>query len=103
MEAIVRAGGRQLRLKPGQEFEINRVDGQPGDVVTLPVFALIDEAGAEVGTPEVPGAVVRARITAHGRAPKLLFMKYKNKVRYRRKIGHKQSVSRLVVDAIERG
>ncbi len=103
MEAIVRAGGRQLRLKEGQEFEINRVEGQPGDVITLPVLALIDETGAQVGTPEVPGAAVRARITAHGRAPKLLFMKYKNKVRYRRKIGHKQPISRLVVEAIERG
>lgn len=103
MEAIVRAGGRQLQLKVGQEFEVNRVAARPGEVVTLPVLALIEEMGAEVGTPVVPGAVVRARVTAHGRAPKLLFMKYKNKVRYRRKIGHKQPISRLVVEAIERG
>jgi len=51
----------------------------------------------------VPGASVKARITQHGRAPKLVFMKYKNKVRYRRKFGHRQHVTRLVVESISKG
>ena len=100
MEAIVRADGRQLRLVEGQEFEMSHVAGEPGDTVTFDVMMVLDGENVTVGTPLVPGASVRARIEQHGRAPKIRFMKYKNKVRYRRTFGHRQHVTRLVVEAI---
>jgi large subunit ribosomal protein L21 len=103
MEAIVRADGRQLRLVEGQEFEMNSVAGEPGDIIDLDVMMVMDGASVTVGTPLVDGAKVRAKITQHGRAPKLVFMKYKNKVRYRRKFGHRQHVTRLVVESISKG
>ena len=103
MEAIVRADGRQLRLVEGQEFEMNSIEGEPGDVIDLDVMMVMDGANVTVGTPLVDGAKVRAKITQHGRAPKLVFMKYKNKVRYRRKFGHRQHVTRLVVESISKG
>ncbi len=103
MEAIVRADGRQLRLVEGQEFEMNRVTGEPGDTIDLDVIMVLDGADVTVGTPLVEGAKVHAKITRHGRAPKLVFMKYKNKVRYRRKFGHRQHVTRLVVESISKG
>lgn len=103
MEAIVRADGRQLRLVEGQEFELNHVAGEPGDTIDLDVMMVLDGADVTVGTPLVDGAKVRAKITQHGRAPKLVFMKYKNKVRYRRKFGHRQHVTRLVVESISKG
>jgi large subunit ribosomal protein L21 len=103
MEAIVRADGRQMRLVEGQEFEMGRVAGNPGDTVNLEVLMLLDGANVTVGTPLVGGASVKARIEQHGRAPKIRFMKYKNKVRYRRTFGHRQSVTRLVVESISKG
>lgn len=103
MEAIVRADGRQMRLVEGQEFEMNRVAGEPGDTVKLDVLMLLDGADVTVGTPLVEGAAVEARIARHGHGPKLRFMKYKSKVRYRRIIGHHQAVTRLVVESITRG
>jgi large subunit ribosomal protein L21 len=103
MEAIVRADGRQLRLVEGQEFEVGSLDGQPGETVSFDVLMLLDGEETVVGTPVVEGAALSARITAHGRAPKLVFMKYKNKVRYRRKFGHRQPVTRLVVESISKG
>lgn len=103
MEAIVRADGRQLRLVEGQEFEMNRIEGEPGDTVNLDVMMVLDGPTVTVGKPLVEGAAVRARITQHGRAPKLVFMKYKNKIRYRRKFGHRQQVTRLVVESISKG
>ncbi len=103
MEAIVRADGRQLRLVEGQEFEVKRIDGEPGDTVNLDVMMVLDGPNVTIGTPLVAGASVRARITQHGRAPKLTFMKYKNKIRYRRKFGHRQPVTRLVVESISKG
>ena len=103
MEAIVRADGRQLRLVEGQEFEMSRIEGEPGDTVDLDVMMVLDGANVTIGKPLVEGASVRARITQHGRAPKLVFMKYKNKIRYRRKFGHRQHVTRLVVESISKG
>ncbi len=103
MEAIVRADGRQMRLVEGQEFEMNHVAGEPGDRVTLDVMMVLDGADVTVGTPLVDGAAVTARIEQHGRAPKIRFMKYKNKVRYRRTFGHRQNVTRLVVETITKG
>jgi len=103
MEAIVRADGRQMRLIEGQEFEVGRLSGEPGDTVALDVIMLLDGQDVTIGAPTVAGASLKARITAHGRAPKIRFMKYKNKVRYRRTFGHRQSVTRLVVESISKG
>ena len=103
MEAIVRADGRQMRLVEGQEFEVGRVTGEPGDTVSFDVMMVLDGADVKVGTPLVPGASVTAKIQQHGRAPKIRFMKYKNKVRYRRTFGHRQAVTRLIVESITKG
>jgi len=103
MEAIVRADGRQMRLVEGQEFEVSHLAGEPGDTVTFDVMMVLDGADVTVGSPLVAGASVTAKIQQHGRAPKIRFMKYKNKVRYRRTFGHRQSVTRLVVESIKKG
>jgi len=103
MEAIVRADGRQMRLVEGQEFQMSRVTGEPGDTVSFDVMMVLDGADVKVGTPLVPGASVTAKIQQHGKAPKIRFMKYKNKVRYRRTFGHRQAVTRLVVESITKG
>lgn len=103
MDAIVRADGRQMRLKEGQEFEVGRLDGELGDVVNYDILMLLDGDDVSIGAPLVDGASLTARITQHGKAPKLRFMKYKNKVRYRRTFGHRQAVTRLVVESISRG
>jgi large subunit ribosomal protein L21 len=92
-----------LRLSEGQEFEVSRLAGAPGDHVNFDVLMLLDGADVTIGTPVVEGASLEARIDQHGRAPKLRFMKYKNKVRYRRKFGHRQQVTRLVVESISKG
>lgn len=103
MDAIVRADGRQMRLTEGQEFEVGRIDGEPGDTREFDVLMLLDGKDVVLGTPTVAGATVTARIAQHGKTRKMRFMKYKNKVRYRRTIGHRQSVTRLVVESISRG
>ena len=102
MEAIVRADGRQLRLIEGQEFEVGHLSGEPGDTVSFDVLMLLDGADVTVGTPVISGASLTARIEQHGKAPKIRFMKYKNKVRYRRTFGHRQPVTRLVVESIKK-
>jgi large subunit ribosomal protein L21 len=103
VEAIVRADGRQLRLAEGQEFEVGRLGNASGDSVDYEVLMLLDGENVTVGSPLVDGAKLTARVTQHGKTPKIRFMKYKNKVRYRRTLGHRQSVTRLVVESITKG
>lgn len=103
MEAIMRADGRQLRVVEGQEIELNRVEGDPGDTISFEVLMLLDGRTVTVGKPIIAGAAVTATITQHGKAPKLRFMKYKNKVRYRRTYGHRQPVTRLIINKIAAG
>lgn len=90
-------------LTEGQEFDVGTLDGEPGDTIDFDVLLLIDGMDVEVGEPTVPGASLRARISQHGKGPKLRFMKYKNKVRYRRTLGHRQPVTRLIVESITKG
>ncbi len=90
-------------LTEGQEFDVGSLDGEPGDTIDFDVLMLIDGADVEIGEPTVSGASLRARIAQHGKAPKLRFMKYKNKVRYRRTLGHRQPVTRLIVESITKG
>lgn len=104
MEAIVQTDGRQVRLAEQESFEVGRLAGEPGDIIDLDrVLMIIDGDDIVVGDPVVAGASVSARIVEHGRGRKLVFMKYKNKVRYRRKLGHRQQLTRLVVESISRG
>ncbi len=103
MQAIVKADGRQLTLTEGQEFDVGSLKGAVGDTVDFEVLMVLDGADVLVGEPLVDGAKLTARIAQHGRAPKIRFMKYKNKVRYRRTFGHRQSVTRLIVESITKG
>ena len=101
MEAIVKTDGRQFFLTEGQEFDVGSIPGEPGDIREFEVLMLIDGDNIVVGTPIVEGAKVRAKIEAHGKGKKLRFMKFKNKTRYRRRLGHRQQLTRLVVESIE--
>jgi len=103
VEAIVRADGRQVRVAEGMEFETNRLSGEAGDAVDFEVLMLLDGDNVTVGTPSVEGVKMTARITGHTRGSKLRFMKYKNKTRYRRTVGHRQHLTRLVVESISKG
>jgi large subunit ribosomal protein L21 len=104
VEAIVQTDGRQVRLAEQEIFEVGRLAGEPGDIIDLDrVLMIIDGGDVVVGDPVIAGASVTARIVEHGRGRKLTFMKFKSKVRYRRKIGHRQHLTRLVVESITRG
>ena len=65
------------------------------------VLFVADGDNYTVGQPIVEGAKVEATIVNHGKKPKVLVFKYKNKIRYRRKIGHRQEFTRLMIDNIE--
>src|ERR1700730_3686914 len=98
MYAIVETGGKQYRVKPGDTVAVEKLSGEPGEILDLDRVLLIAGNGdgqTRVGSPGVAGAVVRAEVLAHFRGEKIIIFRYKSKVRYRRKTGHRQSLTRL--------
>lgn len=99
--AIIETGGKQYRVDPGQTIDVERLDAAEGDTVELErVLLIADGDRVTVGTPVVDGAKVVATSKGAGRGDKVIVFKYKPKVRYRKKTGHRQHYTRLVIDKI---
>jgi len=102
MYAVVRSGGKQLRVEPGAQVRVERLPGTVGDAVELAeVLMLGGEGPARIGAPLVDGARVVGTITAQGRGPKIRIFKMKRRKRYRRKAGHRQDYTEIRVERIE--
>jgi large subunit ribosomal protein L21 len=100
--AIVRTGGKQYRVEAGQTLDVERLPYEVGQQIELDeVLMISDEGDVRLGTPVVEGGRVRATVLAHKRGPKIDVFKYKSKKRYRHLSGHRQELTRLLIDAIE--
>ena len=101
MYAIVKTGGKQYKVAQGDVLFVEKLEANEGDVVTLDqVLAVAGENGLTVGAPVVEGATVTAKVVAQGKAKKVIVYKYKAKKDYRRKQGHRQSYTKIVVEKI---
>jgi large subunit ribosomal protein L21 len=101
MYAIVRTGGKQYRAEPGGLIDVERLDAEAGASVELTdVLLVADGDTVTLGDPTVSGAKVVADVVEQGRAKKIVVFKYKPKVRYRKKTGHRQPFTRLRVREI---
>ena len=99
--AVIETGGKQYRVTPGQVIDVERLDVAEGSTVELDKVMLIaDGDRVTVGTPTIDGAKVVATSQGEGKGKKIIVFKYKPKVRYRKKTGHRQLYTRLVVDKI---
>ena len=102
MYAVVRTGGKQVRVAPGESVRVEKLEGAVGDPVELSEVLLVgSDEGARIGTPLVEGAKVMGTIAAQGRGPKLVIFKMKRRKGYRRKQGHRQAYTEIRVDGIE--
>ena len=99
--AIIETGGKQYKVSPGQTIDVERLDVVDGKTVDLDrVLLIADGKRVKVGTPTVEGAKVVATSKGEGKGDKVIVFKYKPKVRYRKKTGHRQLYTRLVIDKI---
>jgi large subunit ribosomal protein L21 len=99
--AIVETGGKQYRVTPGQVIDVDHLDMVDGETVELDKVLLVaDGDKVVVGTPIVEGAKVLATSRGNGKTDKTIVFRYKNKVRYRKKTGHRQLYTRLAIDKI---
>ena len=102
MYAIVETGGKQYRVQPGDTIAVERLVAEPGETLELDRVLLVggDGLGTRVGQPSLAGAVVRAEVLEHARDEKIIVFRFKSKVRYRRKTGHRQPLTRLRITDI---
>jgi large subunit ribosomal protein L21 len=99
--AVIETGGKQYRVSVGDVVSVEKLDQEPGTNVTFDRVLLVGGDGTtKVGTPTVEGASVVATIEEQYRGEKLYIFKFKPKKRYRRKTGHRQSLTRLAITAI---
>ncbi len=100
--AVIETGGKQYRVSPGDTLDVEYMESQPGTQIQLDRVLLVGgDESVTVGTPTVPGATVMADVVKHGRGDKIIVFKYKNKVRSRRKTGHRQAFTRLHIQDIK--
>jgi large subunit ribosomal protein L21 len=100
MFAIVKTGGKQYRVEPGLRLRVEKLDLEPGSQVELPVLLLGGEKTV-VGAPVVEGAKVVAEVLGHGQGKKITISKFKAKVQYRRKRGHRQPYTEILIKEIQ--
>jgi large subunit ribosomal protein L21 len=101
MYAVIRTGGKQYTVRAGETLDVERLDGAAGDTVELTDVLLVADGDAvTVGAPTVAGAKVVADIVDHGKGKKIIVFKYKPKIRYRKRTGHRQQFTRLSVKEI---
>ena len=102
MFAIIKSGGRQVKVGPGSVVEIDRIECAPGEEVTLDQVLLVSRDGGEVvtGTPVVAGARVVATVEGETRGPKIRVFKKKRRKGFRKTHGHRSTFTKVQVKDI---
>ena len=99
--AIIETGGKQYRVAVGDTLSVEKLPVEPGSGITFDRVLMVGGDGStKVGTPLVPGATVQAEVAEQYRGPKIVVFKYRPKKRYRRRTGHRQSLTRVAITAI---
>jgi len=95
MHAIIETGGKQYRVASGDVIRVEKVDGDVGSEIDLPVKVAFGDSGELVS-----GASVKGTITGNGRGEKIIVFKFKRKKQYKKTIGHRQSYTQVKVGDI---
>jgi len=99
--AIIETGGKQLRVEPGRFYDIELLHKEPDEKVTIDSVLFVQHDGeVTVGQPLVSGATVEGTVMRHFRGRKVLVYKMKPKKKTRKKRGHRQEITRLMIDSI---
>jgi large subunit ribosomal protein L21 len=102
--AIVKTGGKQYRVSPGDVVDVELLSAEEGSTTEInDVLAVSRDGEVEFGKPFVDGARVVAQVQTHYKDRKIIVYKYKPKTRYRRKRGHRQNYTRILIQDIEIG
>ena len=101
MHAVIKTGGKQYRVAPGDTVKVESLAADVGQQVTLSeVLAVTDGGDVKVGAPFVSGTSVVATVVGHGRHDKVTIFKMKRRKHYQKHQGHRQNYTELRIDSI---
>ena len=101
MYAVVKTGGKQYKVAPGEKLKVEQLPADVGAEVILDQVLLVSEGEAvRLGQPTVAGATVKATVVAHGRGEKIRIFKMRRRKHYQKHQGHRQNFTELSIDAI---
>ncbi|SJZ62281.1 large subunit ribosomal protein L21 [Pilibacter termitis] len=98
--AIIKTGGKQIKVEVGQEVYVEKLNVESGEVVTFDEVLFVGGETTKVGTPTVSGATVTGKVEKHGKQKKVVTFKYKPKKHSHRKQGHRQPYTKVIIEAI---
>lgn len=98
--AVIKTGGKQYLVEEGQELKVEKLDKKDGDKVEFDALLVSDGKEAKIGTPLVSGAKVTASVIETEKDKKVSVIKYKAKARYRRNVGHRQTLTKIKIEKI---
>lgn len=99
--AIVEVGGKQYRCEEGKAITVDLISSSVGDEIVLDnVLLIVDHETATIGKPFIQGASIKTQVQSQIKGKKIFVFKYKPQIRYRRRAGHRQKYTRLLVESI---
>ena len=99
--AIVETSGKQFWLEENRYYDLDRCQAKENEIITLDkVLFIKDENGSQIGAPYIKGATVEVKVMSHRRGNKILVYKMRPKKKTRRKMGHRQELTRVMVESI---
>ena len=102
MYAVIQTGGKQYRVSPGDQIQVEKLPFKPGDEIAFDkVLLASDGETLKVGKPYVEGSKVVGRIIRQAKSKKIVVFKYKRRKNYKRKKGHRQHISLVEIEKIE--
>lgn len=100
MYAVIRVAGDQVKVQKGDRIRTPKLDLEVGQTTEIKDVLLVSNGGSHIGTPMVPGAMVRAKVLSHGRLDKVVVFKMKRRKKYRKRRGHRQDFTELLIEDI---
>lgn len=101
MYAVIKSGGKQYQVRPGDTIRVEKIDAGEGAVVNLDqVLMIADGAAVAVGAPVLKGATVPAKVKAHGRGRKIKILKFRRRKQSLKRMGHRQAYTELEITGI---
>ena len=100
MYAVVKTGGKQYRVAQGDEFNVERLAGDVGSEIVFDEVLMVGGDDTKVGRPLVEGATVKAKVIRQDRARKVIIFKHRRRKNSRKKRGHRQAFTRVLITEI---
>ena len=101
MYAVIETGGKQLRVESGRFYDVDLLSASEGDKISIDNVLLVQhDGGVHIGQPLVEGALVEGTVMKHLRGKKIIVYKMRPKKKTRKKKGHRQELTRLMIDSI---